>query len=181
MSQKRNAASQMALCGLLGALAVVVMLAGEIVPLATFCCPVIVMFLMVPVMQECGRKLALVWYVAVGLLSLMLTFSNPEATMIFLFLGYYPLLRAYLERLRPMVLRILVKLIYFNAMVAAAYGTMIFVLKLDAIAQEFQTSAKWLLIGTVLLANVCFFMVERVLKGFEVYYIVKLRRKIFRK
>ena len=172
----RNAAGKVALCGVLGALAVVLMLAGEIIPFATFCCPVLVMFLLIPVMQECGRKMGWVWYVAVCLLSILFTMSNPEATLIFVFLGYYPLIRAYFARIRPAFFRTGVKLLYFNGAVALAYGLMIAVLKLDAVMQEFQESAAWMLVLMILLANVCFLLVERVLMGFEVLYIVKIRR-----
>lgn len=168
----------MALSGVLGALAIVVMLAGEIIPIATFACPVLVMVMTVPVMQECGRRLGWVWYAAVCILSFLLTAANPEATLIYIFLGYYPLIRVYVERLKPMPVRLMAKLVWFNGSVAAAYGLMIFVLDMAEVAQEFADSALWMLVAMVLLANLCFFMVERVLKGFEVYYIVKLRKML---
>ena len=38
---RKTTAAQVALCGLLGALAVVIMLLGGIIPVATFCCPVL--------------------------------------------------------------------------------------------------------------------------------------------
>lgn len=176
--KKRSSAGIVALCGVLGALAVVVMLGGEIVPLATFCCPVLVMFLMIPVIHECGKKMAFVWYAAVSLLSLILTFANPEATLIFVFLGYYPIIRRAFGKIKPKLLRIVCKLVFFNGSVAAVYCILIFLFRLDAILQEFQQTGMILGIAMVLLANVCFFLTENVLDKFEVYYIVRLRKKL---
>lgn len=176
--KRRNSAGVVALCGLLGALAVVVMLAGEIIPLATFCCPVLVMFLMIPVLHECGRKMAFVWYAAVCVLSLMLTFANPEATLIFIFLGYYPIVRRAFGRIRPRLMQLVCKLLFFNGSVAVVYCILIFLFRLDAVLQEFRQTGTVLLIATVLLANACFFITEQVLDKFEVYYIVHLRKKL---
>lgn len=176
--QKRNAAGSVALCGVLGALAIVVLMGGELIPLATFCCPVLVMFMMVPIMRECGTKMALVWYAAVSILSLIFTSANPEAAMIFVAIGYYPAIRKYLDRIRPRVLSVVCKLAIFNGAVAVAYSVLIFLFRLDAILQEFRQTGLVLLVVTLLLANFCFFITEQVLKRFEVYYAVKLRKKL---
>lgn len=176
--KKRNSAGVIALCGVLGALAIVAMLAGEIIPLATFCCPVLVMFMMIPVIHECGKKMAFVWYAAVCILSLILTFANPEATLIFVFLGYYPIVRRAFGRVKPQLLRIGCKLLFFNGSVAIVYCILIFLFQLDAVLQEFQQAGTILLTATVLLANACFFITEQVLDKFEVYYVVRLRKKL---
>lgn len=176
--RKRNTAGIVALCGLLGALAIVIMLLGGWLPLFTFCCPVLVMFLMVPVMRECGDKWALVWYAVVCALSLILTLSNPEAATIFIFLGYYPVLRKYLDRIRLFPLRLACKLLIFNGAVALAYTLLIFLFRLEELLQEYRETGTVLLVVTILLANVCFFLADRSLVRFEVYYETKLRKKL---
>lgn len=176
--KRRSTAGVIALCGLLGALAIVIMLMAEIIPAATFCCPVLVLFLMIPVISECGGKWALVWYAAVSILSLVFTLANPEATLIYLFLGYYPLLRKYINRLPFLPLRLAVKLLLFNAAIAAAYSILLFVLKLPDLISDLQEAGKWMLLFGIVLANVCFFLTDYVLGRFEVYYAVKLRKKL---
>lgn len=176
--KRRNSASIVALSGVLGALAVVVMLGGEIVPLATYCCPVIVMFLMIPILTECGKRMAFAWYVAVSLLCLMLTSANPEATMILIFLGYYPIVRRSFGRIQPMLLQLICKLTFFNLSGAAAYAVLIFLFRLDAILQEFREMGAIMFVIALVLANVSFFLCEQVLDRFEVYYIVHLRKKL---
>ena len=83
---------QMALCGMLCALSVVVMLMGGLIPLATFCCPVVVGILFIPIVLECGPKLGLAAYVAVSVLSVLMG-PDKEAAFLLVFFGYYPLLK----------------------------------------------------------------------------------------
>lgn len=176
--KRRSLAGVVALCGLLGALAIVIMLMADIIPAATFCCPVLVLFLMIPVISECGNRWALVWYASVSILSLIMTFANPEATLIYLFLGYYPLLRKYINRISMLPIRIIIKLLLFNAAIAAAYSILLFVLKLPDLISDLQEAGKWMLLLGIVLANICFFLTDYVLGRFEVYYAVRLRKKL---
>ncbi len=179
--KKSNAAGNIALCGVLGALGVVALMAGEIIPLTSICSPVFVMFLMIPVIHECGKKMALGWYAAVAILGLLLTSANPEAAIIFLAFGYYPIVRRAFGRIRPKLLRIVCKLVFFNGSVCAVYAVLIFLFRLDAVLQQLQQTGKVILAATVILANACFFLVEAALDRFEVQYIVRLRGRLRRK
>ncbi|MCQ2418929.1 MAG: hypothetical protein MJ085_03995 [Clostridia bacterium] len=176
--KRRSKAGVIARCGLLGALAIVIMLMAGMIPAATFCCPVLVLFLMIPVISECGGKWAIVWYAAVCVLSFVLTFANPEATLIYLFLGYYPLLRKYINRLPFLPIRLATKLLLFNAAIAAAYSILLFVLKLPELISDLAETGKWMLLSGIAVANVCFFLTDYVLGRFEIYYAVKLRKKL---
>ena len=68
---------------------------------------------------RCGKRLGLCWFFAVALLSLLLT-QDKEAALVFLCLGYYPLLRSRLQRLACRPVRLAVKLAVFLAGSAAA-------------------------------------------------------------
>lgn len=88
----RGQASAMAFCGVTAALAVVLMIAGGWLPAATYCAPVAASLLLAFAAGRCGKRLGLCWFFAVALLSLLLT-QDKEAALVFLCLGYYPLLR----------------------------------------------------------------------------------------
>lgn len=176
--KKRTHAGVIALCGILAAVAVVIMLLAELIPAATFCCPLLVIFLMVPVINECGSKWAIVWYISVCVLSVLLTFANPEATMIYVFLGYYPVLRKRLNRVNLLPLRLILKLLMFNSALVAAYACLLFLLQVQELMAQLQTTGKWLLLGMIILANICFFLADFALGRCEVYYAVKIRRKL---
>ena len=79
----------MALGGTLAALAVVLMLLGGIIPIGTYCCPILASLLLIPVLDACGTRLALAWYGAVALLAVLLC-PDKETAAVFVFFGYYP-------------------------------------------------------------------------------------------
>ena len=112
MKMKRTTSKEMALCGVLAALALTVMILGGMFPAASYCCPVLACILLVPVVETCGRRIAWAWYGAVALLSCLLC-PDPEAAALFLFLGYYPIIKGPLDRISPALLRALAKLALF--------------------------------------------------------------------
>ena len=115
----RGQASTMAFCGVTAALAVVLMIAGGWLPAATYCTPVAASLLLAFAAERCGKRLGLCCFFAVALLSLLLT-QDKEAALVFLCLGYYPLLRPRLQRLACRPVRLAAKLAVFLAGSAAA-------------------------------------------------------------
>ena len=106
---------KIALCGVSCALAVTIMLLGGILPLATFCAPMLAMVVLLPVLSECGSRMAAAAYGTVALLALLLV-SDREMSLIFLFFGWYPLLQPKLLRLPSRLLRLICKLFFCNQM-----------------------------------------------------------------
>lgn len=177
--QKRTVrpAGAMALCGILGALAVVVMLLGGIIPLATFCCPVLAAVMMLPILEECGTKTALVWYVAVSLLSCLLG-PDKEAALLFVFLGYYPALQAPLQRIRVRLLRVLFKIVIFNAAIGLMYGMLLYLIQPAALMAEFAEMTVVLLAVMLVMGNITFLLFDFVLYRLRVVYRIRIRPRL---
>ena len=76
----------------MAALAVVIMSLGTLIPVATFVCPVLCMLILQLVLKLCGSRIAWAWYGAVAILSLLMA-PDKEAAAVFLFLGYYPVVK----------------------------------------------------------------------------------------
>ena len=91
-------AKRMALGGILAALAVMVLALGGLIPAAAYCAPVLASAMLVPVISVCGCRLAWAWYAAVAILGSLLC-PDPETAAVFVFLGYYPIVQAKLNRL----------------------------------------------------------------------------------
>ena len=70
----------------MAALAVVIMCMGGLIPVSTFVCPMLCMFLLSVVLKSCGQRLAWAWYGAVAILGTLLG-PDKEATAVFVFLG----------------------------------------------------------------------------------------------
>ena len=172
-----GAAARMALCGVLAALAVALMFLGGTVPFASIACPVLASLVLIPVYCECGWKWGLLWYAAVAALAALLA-PEKEAAVLFVFFGYYPMLRKLIGRLRVRAAAWAVKLVYVNAAVFAAYGLMLYVFHLTAVMEDFAGMGKAMLAVLLVLANVTFVIYDVLIARLEIYYHVRLRPKL---
>lgn len=150
----------MALGGMMAALAVVVMCLGGLIPFATFVCPMICMMMLQLVVGLCGNRLGWTWYVAVALLSLLMG-PDKEAAALFTFLGFYPLVKPKLDRLP---LRWLWKAILFNGDIILMYTLLIHLFGMADLGSEFQQMGMVLTAITLLLGNVTFFLLDKILE-----------------
>jgi len=85
---------------------------------------------------------------------------DKEAAVVFAFLGYYPIIKPKIDR---MPLRWLWKLLLFNAMIFLAYSVLIYLLGIAQVASEFRQLGLWLTGITLLLGNLCLFVLDRLL------------------
>lgn len=146
----------MALGGMLTAAAVVIMCMGSIIPVNTYICPVLCILITRVVLDRCGRRIGWCAYLAIAVLSLLLA-PDREAALVYAFLGYYPMVRPWFEKLGP--LNGPAKLTFFTLAGAASYGVLLFVMGAGAAMAE-----GWLLTAvTVLLWDVLFLLVDRLL------------------
>ena len=150
----------MALGGVLAALAVVIMALGTLIPVATYVCPVLCMLLLQAVNKLCGSRVAWAWYGAVAILSMLLA-PDKEAAVLFVFLGYYPIVKPWLERRKG---KWLWKALLFNAAALLAYWGMLHVLGLETVEEEFAEMGMALRAVLLLLGNGTFFLLDRLLE-----------------
>ena len=129
----KQASRDLALCGVLCALAVAIMAMGTILPVATYCAPVLASMTLLPVLVLCGEKLSWAMFFASAMLSLLLA-PDKEAAAIFLALGYYPIVKPKLDQ-KPKIRRWVGKFLLFNVSILAVYAVLLFVLRLDALRE----------------------------------------------
>ena len=151
-----NHSGKIALGGVLAALAVVVMCLGGMIPLATYICPILCMLLQSIVLQKCGGRVAWAWFFAVSNLSLLLS-PEKEGAAVFLFLGYYPMIKPWLDRRKGSLLW---KLLFFNAVIFALYGLLISVIGAAEIVSSFAEMGKWMAAAAAGMGNLTFFLVD---------------------
>ncbi len=155
----RNSSKSMALGGVFAALALVIMNLGGLIPVATYVCPMLCMLMNTIVFMACGNRVAWAWYGAVSILSLLLS-PNKEAAAVFLALGYYPIMKPWLDT-KP--LRWLWKGIIFNGATIALYWLLIQLMGMDELGAEFEEMGNILLAVLLLLGNATFFMLDKLL------------------
>ena len=137
MKAKKRPAYTVAFCSLMAALGTVLMLTGGLVPVMTYCSPLLAGVLLIPVLREHGIKWAwLVWLVTAAL-SLILS-ADKEAAFFYLFVGYYPIIKRGFDRVRPKLLAFAAKLLFFACAMGLMYGAILFVFGLDIGMEELE-------------------------------------------
>ena len=160
MPSKRTPAANIALGGVLAALAVVVMSMGTLIPVATYVCPMLCTLILKLVSNICGSRIAWAWYGAVGILSLLMA-PDKEAAAVFLALGYYPILKPKLDRFKG---KWLWKLLFFNAVILLTYWLLMHIFGFGQLAAEFSEMGILMTAVMLLLGNVTFFLLDRLLE-----------------
>ena len=160
MPSKRTPAVNIALGGVLAALAVVIMSLGTLIPVATYACPMICALILQLVRKTSGNRIAWAWYGAVTILSLLLA-PDKEASILFLALGYYPIVKPKLDRLKGSWLW---KLLYFNTVILITYWLLMHLLGFEQITSEFSEMGLVMTALLLILGNVTFFLLDKLLE-----------------
>lgn len=150
---------KVAICGVMGALSIVVMLLGGIFPLATFCAPAIAGILIMPIVIEYGGKSGILLYISISLLSVFIAADKEMAFIFIFFLGYYPLLKTVLEKIKPAILKLFIKLIIFNAAICSMYALLMVIFPVDAVMQQLE-GGWWFIAGLLFLGNITFIIYD---------------------
>lgn len=164
--ERRTPASAVALGGVLAALAVVIMNLGGLISVATYVCPVICILMLKVVLRLCGSRMAWAWYGAVAILSLLMS-PNKEASAVFLFLGYYPIVK---PRLDLKKFPWLWKAALFNTSMVILYWLLLHLFGMAELTEEFSEMGGWMMGILLLLGNVTFFLLDKLLS-------MRLRRR----
>lgn len=147
------------LCGVMSGLALALMFIMGMVPSFEYISPAIGGLLIWIIRKNLGIKYGLVSYLAVGILGLLVV-PNYEATMMFLFLlGYYPIIREYLQKIKIKALQWLAKLAVFAIPSVGAYTVLIHLLGLEYLMEDINDFGKYgslILLGLGALAFVLY-------------------------
>ena len=165
---RNGSAKKIALSGMLAALAMVIMCMGGLIPVATYVCPMLCMVLECFVYRICGKRYAWTWYAAASILSLLLA-PDKEAAAVFVFLGYYPIVKPKLDRTRPAWLW---KGLLFNGSIGVMYFLLLRLFGMAELGEEFAEFGLVMLLVLLILGNFTFFLLDRLLG------MGKFRRKV---
>ena len=169
--QKKSKA--VATSGVLSALTVVILLLGSLIELLDLSAAAMASLVVMVALIELGVGYAVGVYAAAAVLSVLL--FPKTATIVFAaFVGYYPIVKVYLDRIKPKFLQYAVKLLLFNAFL---FG-ILWVLK-----QLLGAGNDWSALGYPLyvLGNLTFVVFDFAIARLSVFYIYKLRNRFKRR
>ena len=167
-------ARQIALGGILAALAVVILLLGGIIPVGTYLAPMLASLPLVVLLAELSKGLCVGWYAVTALLGILFC-PDKETAFVFVFLGWYPLTKPCLDRL-PKLPGLLCKLLIFNASIVSLYALLILVFHLEALVREARETGAVMLIVLLLMGNLSFILFDVLLGRLTVLYRLKHKK-----
>ena len=164
--------SRIALCGILTALSVVVMIIAGFMGVLTYAAPMIAGGVMIIPERQYGRATAFTMFTAVSLLGIFLIPDKEMALFYILLFGHYPIIQPLLGGIIRKPIRIAAKLLVFNA---GAVLSVLLARLLFAIPVFDTDHHLWLIAaGYLLAANFCFYLYDRALMGFYAIYDARL-------
>lgn len=173
-----NKSFRVAFCGLISALSVVLMISTSIIPVATYAFPCFAGILLTAVVIEFGEKWAFAAYAAVSLLSLFLA-GDKEAVVYFIaFLGFYPILKSYIERLRSKAAQYIIKYAVFNVCIIAAFLACKFILAIPD--EEFTILGFYVPWAFLAAGEFIFFLYDIAVTVLVQRYVISVRSKLFK-
>lgn len=162
--------------GMVSAICVVLEFSVGILPLFLYIFPMICALLMNVLLEECGVKTALCAYIGTAVISMILAPDKEAALLFAAFFGYYPIVRAYIMKLKSKLLRVVFKLALFNIAMICSYLLLIKLIGLEALGFE---DVKWMWAALLAGGNFAFLMFDIMLDRILIIYNLRLRGKLF--
>ncbi|MDE5861995.1 MAG: hypothetical protein K2J36_04425 [Ruminococcus sp.] len=177
----RDLSYRVALGGIVSALCLTAMFFAGIMPALYLLLPMVAGVLMMIIAVEVNTGWAWLTYIAVGLLSLFITFDK-EASLIFIMLfGHYPIIKFYLDRIKSRFLRNLIKFAVFNVCAVSYFFVTVYIFGLDQMSEEFEEIGRYGSYVMLGLCNIIFVMYDLNLDMCNQMYRKKLMPRLKRK
>lgn len=169
---------RVALCGIAAALSLALLFLTGLLPMATVALPAIAGCLLVAVVVEAGVAWGFASFCATAVLGFFLTPDREAFILYVVLLGYYPVLASPLSKIRTKPLRMVVKLLVFNAALGAGALAVVFLLGMPlavfSFLGPFTIPVLWVL------ANGVFIVYDMALKGLAAAYMQRLHPHLAR-
>lgn len=174
-------AFKIALGGVISSLCLFFMFCSGFLPMLDYTIPTFSGFLMVIMIVETSAAWAFTTYVAVSLLALLIT-PNLQCSLLFvIFMGYYPILKYYLDKLRFKPLAWVIKFAVFNAAVLLFYYLFQFVFMTENLLEGMERFGKYAELVLLVGANVFFIVCDYLVGQLTDIYVNWFRKRILRR
>ena len=119
----------------MAALGAAIMIAGGFLGVLTYAAPLLASLCLIPVIREFGRGRSWLAYIATAVLAALISPDKEEA-FFYVFVGFYPIIRPFFQRIKPKLLRFFAKLGFFALAEAAMYSLLCFVFRSEQVLGE---------------------------------------------
>ncbi len=169
---------KIALSAIFTALCVIIMLLGSIIQVLDLSTVALASIVVMVSMIELGKTWALGVYTASSLLAMILLPDKFAALVFALFIGFYPVLKEPLNKIKSLVLSYLARFLCFNIFFTA----MILIEPFFQNAENtFHISYQVFIVLSYLFMNIVFFVFDFSLEKVAITYITSIKPRIFGK
>ena len=176
----KKSTMKIALCGMMGALCITILLMGFMFPFATYACPAVAASLLIIIVYEYGVKTGLTLYTAVSILGLMMV---PDHELVFMFIfvfGLYTVIKMPVDRMKSKGLKLIIKFCFINISLVVAYGILLFIFPVAALVNEFREYSMVFIVVLFAMFNLVFFMYDKAAETILIIYVRKFRKMFFK-
>ena len=169
--RKSSFDKRIVICGVLVALSVIILYLGCAIEVLDLTMSAIVSLLVVVIVIEMGYSYAWLAYIATSILSMVLLPQKTPAIFYACFMGFYPIIKSYVERIGSAALRWVVKLLVGNA-------AMCLMLLLMSLFVPDELEGTWIVIFTYVLGIVAFVLYDVALTKLITLYFRMIRERV---
>ena len=174
----KNLSYRIALGGIMSAVCLLCMFCAGIFPVLYIALPMLAGIIMVIIADEVSVSWGFLTYLVVSILSLFITFDKEAALIFIMFFGHYPLLRIFLNKIKPTLLRRIIKLAVFNVCILAYFYSTVYLLGLTEMLDELEGWGKHGGLIMLGLLNLFFIAYDFNVDGFMNIYRKRIKKHI---
>ncbi len=181
MTDMRNT-QKIALGGLLTSLAAVIMIMSNIMPAGMYTFPAASGVVIYMISFLSGRSYAWSAFAAASIISFVLCTSKEASLCFIMLMGYYPMLKEHIEKIKLKFVQYILKLAVFNASAVLMYFLLVFVFSVPA--DNFEMFGVDIPLVFLLILNIVFLVYDYAMTAFDRVYknkIYKFVTKIIKK
>ena len=179
-NKRKSETMKIALCGIMAALCIVIMLLGFFLAIGTYAAPAMAAICLLPIVYEYGEKTAATLYLAISFLS-FIVIPDYELTFMFVFVfGLYTVFKFRIDRMKNKTAKIAVKFLFINISVVFAHLILLVIFPIKALVSEFARYSVGFIALLMIVLNITFFVYDKALEKILVLYVVKFRKRIFK-
>lgn len=165
-----------AFAGVIAALCVVIMFLTGVIPVGTFAFPALAGILLTVMVVEFGYKWAFAVYACVSVLSFLFAADKEAALYFTAFLGFYPIVKSLIEKLKSRALQFVLKFALFNVCMVIAFYVSVFILGIPK--ESFEIFGVYLPLVFLAVGNVFFVLYDYCITVIAIQYINRMRDKV---
>ncbi len=181
MRKVKKVSYKVSLGGIISALSLTLMFLTGFMPFLVYLIPALTGAILLIVYVEINARWAFFTYVSVAVLCLFITPDKEAGFLYIILLGYYPLIKMYIEKISNIVLEWIIKLGIYNAMIVLYYQIIIRIVTSSDLTEEIGEWGKYGVFIFLGITNIIFIIYDIAVSRLKDLYVKWFRKKILDK